>query len=119
MKKGCFFSSIIFLTILVAAALYIFQNHFESFILDPGRKLIVKFVREDLENKMDKVIDSPEKKKLKKLIYDFSENTEAIKKLSEKEVNKIVSLIEESIADSIIQTNELEEISKQIESKLK
>lgn len=119
MRKGCFFSLIIILTILVAAGLYIFQNHFESFILNPGRKLLVKFVREELDNKIEKVIDSPEKKKLKKLIYNFSGNTEAIKKLNEKEVNKIVFLIEESMADSIIQTNELEKISKLIESELK
>ncbi len=119
MKKGCFFSSIIILTLVVAAGVYIFQNHFESFILNPGRKLLVKFVREDLDAKLEKVIDSPEKRELKKLIYDFSENTEAIKKLKENEVNKIVSLIEDSMADSIIQKNELEEISKLIESKLK
>lgn len=119
MKKGCFITAVVVTTILVGAALYIFQNHFESLVLNPGKKFLAGFVKDELEKKMAFVYESPEKRKLKKLIKNYSENTDIIKKLKEKDVDSIVNRIDLAISDSVIQKSELDEISQLLESKLK
>lgn len=117
MKKGCFLTAVIVFTILLGAALYIFQNHFDTLILNPGKKLLAGFIKDELEEKLAVVVDSPEKTELKKLIRDFSKNNDALKKLNEKDVNRIIATIESAMSDSIIQKSELEEISLIIKSK--
>jgi arsenate reductase-like glutaredoxin family protein len=117
MKKGCFITAVIVFTILLGAALYIFQNHFDTLILNPGKKLLAGFVKDELDKKLVVVADSPEKTELKKIISDFSKNTEALKKLEEKDVNKLIATIESAMSDSIIQKSELEEISLIIKPK--
>lgn len=117
MKNGCFITAVVVFTILLGAALYIFQNHFDSLVLNPGKKLLAGFVKDELEEKLETVVDSPEKTELKMLISDFSKNTEALKKLNEKDVNRLITTIESAMSDSIIQKSELEEISLIIKSK--
>lgn len=119
MKKGCFISAIVILTIIVAVILYIFQYHLDDFIINPGRKLIAEFIRDELESKMEFVKNSPEKMELKNLLKDVSENTELLKQFTKEEVNKITTLIESAIADSIIERDELENIKQIIKSKIK
>lgn len=117
MKKGCFITAVVVFTILLGAALYIFQNHFDTLVLNPGKKLLAGFVKNELEEKLEVVVDSPEKTELKKLIRDFTKNTDALKKLKEKDISKLISTIESAMSDSLIQKSELEEISLIIKSK--
>ena len=119
MKKGCFVTAIVVFTILLGAALYIFQNHFDTLVLNPGKKLLAGFVKNDLEKKLDIVIDSPEKTELKNLIKKYSSDAETLKKLKEKDVSKLMTAFEAAVSDSIIEKSELEEISQIIKSKLK
>ncbi len=119
MKKGCFITSIVIFTILVGASLYIFQNHFDDFVLNPGKKWIAGFVKDELDAKLISVIDSPEKNELKKLIKEYSENAEALKKLKEEDIDKLIAEIESAMYDSIIQKKELEEIKQLTKTKLK
>lgn len=119
MKRGCFITAIVVLTIFVAAALYVFQNHFDTLVLNPGKKWLAGFVRQDFEEKLESVKDSPERTELQKIIRDFSENTEAIKKFKEKDIKKLINTIENAMSDSLIQKSELEEISQLIKSKVK
>lgn len=119
MKKGCFLFVIAFLTILVAVILYIIQFRLDDFILNPGRKLIAEFIRNELESKLEVVRNTPEKVELKNLLKYVSENEDALKRFTEKEVGEITALIESAIADSILEKNELENISQIIKSKIK
>jgi len=119
MKKGCFITAVVVFTILLGTALYIFQNHFDDLVVNPGKKWLAGFVKDELDAKLISVIDSPEKTELKKLISDYSENTEALKKLTEKDINKLITAVESAMSDSIIQKLELEEISLIIKSKSK
>ena len=119
MKRGCFITAIVVLTIFVAAALYVFQNHFDTLVLNPGKKWLAGFVRQEFEEKLESVKDSPERTELQKIIRDFSENTEAIKKFKEKDIKKLINTIENAMSDSLIQESELEEISQLIKSKVK
>ena len=119
MKKGCFITTIVVATILIGAAMYIFQNHFDSLVLNPGKKILAGFVKKDLEKKLEFVIETREKTELRNLIKEYSENTDAIKKLKEKDIDQIISTIESAISDSIIKKSELEEISQLLKSKSK
>lgn len=117
MKKGCFITAIVVFTILLGVALYIFQNHFYTLVLNPGKKLVAGFVKDELEQKLEFVVDSPEKTELKKMIKEYSTDTEALKMLKEKDIDRIVTTIESAMSDSVIQKSELKEISLIIKSK--
>lgn len=117
MKKGCFITTIVVFTILVGAGLYIFQNHFDDFVLNPGKKLIAGFIENEFETKLVNVVDSPEKRELKRHIRDYSNNVEKYKNITEEDINKVISSIDSAILDSIINKSELEEI-KQLSKRL-
>lgn len=117
MKKGCFITTIVVFTILVGAGLYIFQNHFDDFVLNPGKKLIAGFIENEFETKLVNVVDSPEKRELKRHIRDYSNNVEKYKNITEEDINKVISSIDSAISDSIINKSELEEI-KQLSKRL-
>ena len=119
MKKGCFITAIVVATIVIGAAMYIFQNHFDALVLNPGKKLLAGFIKEDLKKKLEFVVDSPEKTELKKLIEKYSSDAETLKKLKEKDVDQIINVIDSALDDSIIQKSELEDISLIIKSKSK
>ena len=119
MKKGCFITAIVFITIVIGAAMYVFQNHFDALIMNPGKKWLAGFVKDELDEKLSNVVDSEEKAELKKLIKDYSENTDALKNLNEDDVDKLIMSIESAMSDSIIQISELEEIKQLIKSKIK
>jgi len=119
MKKGCFITAIVVATIVIGAAMYIFQNHFDSLIMNPGKQWIADFVKNELEKELESVFDSPEKTELKRLIGDLSKDTDKLKKFNEKDVDRLINIIESAMFDSIIQKSELEEISQIIKSKSK
>jgi hypothetical protein len=119
MKKGCFITAIVVATIVIGAAMYIFQNHFDTLVLNPGKKLLAGFIKEDLKKKLEFVVDSPEKTELKILIEKYSSDAETLKKLKEKDVDQIINVIDSALDDSIIQKSELEDISLIIKSKSK
>jgi arsenate reductase-like glutaredoxin family protein len=112
MRKGCFVTLIVTLTIIVAAVLYIFQNHFDSLIMNPGKKIIASFIKNEFDSKLMIVVDSPEKQELKKLIEDYSNNIEKFKNVNEDDINKLIDSIDAAISDSLIYKAELEEIKQ-------
>ena len=99
--------------------MYIFQNHFDSLVLNPGKKLLAGFIKNELEEKLIVVADSPEKAELQKLIENLSKETEALKKIMDKDIDGLINTIESAMADSIIKESELEEIKLIIKSKEK
>lgn len=112
MKKGCFITGIVILTIVLGVVLYIFQNHFDSMILNPGKKWIAGIVKGGLHEELDVVVDSPEKTELLNLIEEFSKSTEKLKTVKKDEIEQLVNQIKLAVTDSIIQKSELEEIKK-------
>jgi len=117
MKKGCFITAIAVITIIVGAVLYVFQNHFDNFILNPGKKIIAGIVKDELAKKMNSVKESSEKTEMMEAIKRFSENTEALKLVSEDDVNDLITEIKAAAADSVIDKLELKEISQLLELK--
>jgi hypothetical protein len=119
MKKGCFITTIVALTIIVAAILYVFQNHFDSLILNPGKKFVAGFIKDDIKSKIKFVADSPEKTELINLIEDYASDKKVLEKVKEADINKIISAIETAAEDSLIGKAELENISQLLKARLK
>ena len=71
MKKGCFIKSIIILTILVAAVLYVVQNKFDDFILKPGKKFLLPVIKNDFNKKIEQINPSPERDSLIVLLNNY------------------------------------------------
>lgn len=112
MKKGCFVQSIIVLTIITAAILYIVNHKFNEYILNPGKGMIVKHISEEL----DYVKDSPEKDSLRVLIKDYVENLKSIKNLSNGPIDKFVDSLKIALQDSAIDKKEYKNLSKLLRS---
>ncbi len=108
MKKGCFLKVIIILTILIAAVLYIVENHFNDFILKPGENIIKDLVFKDVNKKMEHIKNSPEKDSLKVLINSFVfHKLHKGNKLSSEEIEDLIDSIETTLNDSVISAAEL------------
>jgi len=111
MKKGCFLKIIIILTILIAAVLYVVENHFDDFIRNPGEKIIKDLVFKDVNREMEYVKNSPEKDSLKVMINSFIYNKiHKEHKLNTGEIENIVDSVQEVLKDSTISAAELENL---------
>jgi len=111
MKKGCFLKIIIILTIFIAVVLYIFENHFDDFILKPGENIIKDLVFNDINKKMEFVRNTPEKDSLKVLINRFVYNKlHKEHKLDNKEFEDLIDSVSSALNDSVISINELDNL---------
>ena len=111
MKKGCFLKIIIILTILIAAILYVVENHFDDFIRKPGEKIIKDLVFKDVNREMEYVKNSPEKDSLKVMINSFIYNKiHKEHSLNTGEIEDIVDSVKEVLKDSAISPAELENL---------
>lgn len=117
MKRGCFITVIVVITIIVGTVLYIFQNHFDNLILNPGKKIIAGIVNDEISKKMKSVKESSAKTEMMAAIKSFSENSKILKLISEDDVKEIVEEIKAAAADSVIDESELKEISQLLELK--
>jgi hypothetical protein len=113
MKKGCFIKFIIGLTIITAAILYILQNYFNEFILNPGREFIKDQVISSLDDDMKNVKNSIQKDSLKILLTAFiDEELDSTKEFSNRHFDWLQETVEEVSRDSLINTNELKQIEQ-------
>ena len=108
MKKGCFIKSIILLTIVTAAILYIVNHKLNEVIMNPGKGLIISEINRDL----DHVKASPEKDSLKILIKNYVEGLKSVKKLSDKSFGDFFDSVKIAIRDSAIDSNEFKSLSR-------
>ena len=117
MKKGCFIRSIVIITILIAAALYIIENKFDEFFLEPGKKYLADLVEVGLKEDMEKIADSPEKDSLSIILKSYLKEFKESKKfkISSDDLDSFSELLNDTSKDSILTKNELEEISNLLE----
>jgi hypothetical protein len=109
MKKGCFIKFIIFLTIFVAAIIYIVQTKLDDWVLKPGKGVIKQVFNESWKEEMAYVKASPEKDSLYALISHFIDNLNT-ESFSEKKIDNFSKLVELSTADSVIDKTELKNL---------
>lgn len=71
MKKGCFFSSVIFVTIVIGLGIYLFRKYSPQ-IKDFGKEKIVQMTIEEIDKKIDEVEYSVYRDSLKIFLKDQS-----------------------------------------------
>jgi hypothetical protein len=116
MKPGCFLKSIIILTILIAAILYIVQHKSDLFF-EPGKKIVVSAFLDDWDNNFNYVKNTPEKSELKNTLKDFIDSLKIKDIPNDSEINRIAGMVKSAAADSIISRRELMEISEKLKNK--
>ncbi len=112
MKKGCFISFVVLLFIVIAGSIYIYKFHKEDF-LNFGKKTLVTVLKNDLEDKFEDVIDTPQKDSLKNLTFNYMERLKT-EDLEDKktEIEELGKLIKETLEDKKITSEELRKIRK-------
>jgi hypothetical protein len=113
MKPGCFLKSIIILTILIAAFLYIVQHKSELFF-KPGKKIVSGVLMDNWDNEFNYVKNTAEKSELKQLLRTFIDSLNIKDIPDEEDLDKIAGMIKAAAADSIISVSELKNISKNL-----
>ena len=111
MKKGCFIKGIFILTIVTGVIVYLVQNNFQSYFVNPGKKLISNMARKGFANDLVTIKDSPEKDSVKILIDDFFKNKfTKFNTYSDKMFEPLATSIEKFSKDSLLDKNELNTI---------
>lgn len=118
MKKGCFVKIIVILTILVAAVLYIFQHHFDDWVVDPAKKFFSELFVSGLDEELKFVVETPEKDSLRAILKGYLQDKfSETKELSNKDLDWLADSIKSITIDSIISKDDLDKINKLIQSK--
>lgn len=72
MKKGCFFTTVVILTILIGSGIYIYKNHREL-LMRWIKPLVVNNIHRETEKELAKIKDPQYKDTLKALISRYAE----------------------------------------------
>ncbi len=107
MKKGCIFRSIIFITIFVAVALYVFQQKFGGILNLSHNEFVLPILQTDLIDKLKLVKDSPQKINFENMINDAKSGIDFIKELPSEKIDEINETFVNIFSDSIITEKEL------------
>jgi hypothetical protein len=111
MKKGCFIKSIVVITILVAAAIYIIQYKLDDWLVKPGKKLILSEVSKNWGKETSYIKESIEKDSLKSLMKYYLENIKMMEDVVNLEPDIFLSEFELVIEDSLITDNEISNLT--------
>ena len=115
MKPGCFLKSIIVLTIIVAAIAYIVQYK-SGLFFNKGKKIFTEAFLNDWDVNFDHVKDSRAKSELKDSLKLYLDSLKLDNIPAQKEIGKIMKMVQEAAADSIITNTELKVISNNLRS---
>lgn len=112
MKKGCFVKTIVILTIVVAAVLYIVENKFDDFVIKPGKKILTPLIEKELNKKTNELKYSPEKDSTIALIQDYFNNVKIKDITSGDKIDSIKDSIKKYFKDSLISKDEFKNLKK-------
>ena len=107
MKKGCFVKSIIIITIIIAAIVYIIQYKLDDWVLVPGKKLIISEIAENWDKESEFIYDSTEKDSLSTLIKLYIENIKSMKEVVNLDKDLFLNELKIAIEDSFVTKEEL------------
>jgi hypothetical protein len=105
MKKGCFYFVITIFTVIVALGYYAYKQN-KSFLSKFGKEKIISFSINELNNKIQKNIESPYKDSLKILLDNYSrkvksENSDSLWDNFSILAKKLRFIIEDKKVDSL------------------
>ena len=111
MKKGCFIQSVIIVTILIAAAVYIIKYKLEDWVVKPGKKILITEVGNNWENETAFIKESPEKDSLRLLLKYYLENIKTMEDVVNLEQDKFLNELKLVIDDSLVTDAELSKLT--------
>jgi len=118
MKKGCFIKIIVVLTIFIAAVMYIIQNHFDDWVMNPVKEFFSEAFVSGVDDELNFIEESPEKDSLRVLLKDYLQkkfvNT---KELSNKDIDWLIDSVKVVVRDSFITQKDLDKLKNLIEIK--
>jgi len=118
MKKGCFIKIIIVLTIIIAAILYILQNHLDDVVINPGKKLISDLIVGGIDDELNCIRETPEKDSLRFLLKEYlKDKISKTKEINTGDLNWIIDSIKVIVTDTLITQNNLNRIKELINLK--
>jgi len=118
MKKGCFIKIIIVLTIIIAAILYILQNHLDDVVINPGKKLISDLIVGGIDDELNYIRETPEKDSLRFLLKEYlKDKITKTKEINTGDLNWIIDSIKVIVTDTLITQNNLNRIKELINLK--
>ena len=118
MKKGCFIKIIIVLTIIIAAILYILQNHLDDVVINPGKKLISDLIVGGIDDELNYIKETPEKDSLRFLLKEYlKDKISKTKEINTGDLNWIIDSIKVIVTDTLITQNNLNRIKELINLK--
>jgi len=118
MKKGCFVKSIIILTIIVAAMLYIIQNHLDDWVINPAKGFFSEVFVSGADEELNFIAESPEKDSLRNILKEYlKDKFSATKELSNKDIDWLIDSVKSIVKDSVISNADLNMINELIKQK--
>lgn len=118
MKKGCFIKVIIILTILVAAVLYIVQNHLDDWVINPAKEFFSEIFVSEVDDELNFISESAGKDSLRTLLKNYLQSKfMATKEISNKDIDWLIDSVKVVVKDSIISMDDLNKIKNLIEQK--
>lgn len=111
MKKGCFIQSVIIVTILIAAIVYIVKYKLEDWLVQPGKKIIISEVLKNWEKETAYIKESPEKDSIKSLMKYYLDNIKTKEDVVNLEQDIFLSEFKLTIEDSLITDNEISNLT--------
>jgi tRNA C32,U32 (ribose-2'-O)-methylase TrmJ len=111
LKKGCFIQSVIIVTILIAAAVYIIKYKLEDWVVKPGKKILITEVGNNWENETAFIKESPEKDSLRLLLKYYLENIKTMEDVVNLEQDKFLNELKLVIDDSLVNDAELSKLT--------
>ena len=112
MKKGCFIKSVVILTIIIAAAIYIIQNNFDDWFLEPGKKMLVKQIAENWKTEASFIKDSAQKDSVGIMLTYYFKNIKTMEEVVNLENDLFLLEFENVIEDSFVTENELSKLTQ-------
>ncbi len=117
MKRGCFIKSVIILTIIVAAILYIIENKFNDFILTPAKHIFIPALSKEIDKDIERIKPSVERDSLKIIIRDYINEINKKTSLSKDSIENVINSIKSTLEDSVVTSQELNNLKKIMEVK--
>jgi len=110
-KKSCFIQSVIIITILVAAAIYIIQYKLDDWFIKPTKNILITEAGKDWESETSHINDSVQKDSLRSLLIYYFENIKSMKDVVNLDQEKIFEEFELVIEDSLITDEEISKLT--------
>jgi hypothetical protein len=119
LNKGCFLKFIIIFTIVLASILYLVENKFDELFLEPGKEFLLSAIDKNWDDELKFIVESEEKDSLKMLLNYFVSGIKSSEKFADSSAKEIINYLELTFSDSLIDDEELSNITKLIKDAMK